>query len=390
MMLGFLLARAGVDVVVLEKHADFLRDFRGDTIHPSTLELMHELGILEDLLRRPHQEVRELGGQIGSEFVTIADFSHLATHCKFIALMPQWDFLDFLAEHAGRYPAFQLKMEAEAIDLLEEDGRIVGVRAKTRDGPLDIRADLIVGADGRHSIMREKAELQVDELGAPMDVLWFRVSRRPDDGEQTLGRIIRGKMMVMLNRDEYWQCAYLIRKGEFGRIKQIALAGFWRDVVSVVPFLRDRMNELESWDQIKLLTVKVDRLRQWYRPGLLCIGDAAHAMSPIGGVGINLAIQDAVAAANILAVPLARGSISIADLQRVQRRRELPARITQRVQVFIQDRLIRRILGTNEDIPVPWPMKLLKRWPFLRRIPARMVGVGFRSEHVKRAAMDTI
>ena len=383
-MLGLLLARAGVDVVVLEKHADFLRDFRGDTIHPSTLELMYELGILEDLLRRPHQEVRELGGQIGSEFVTIADFSHLATHCKFIALMPQWDFLDFLAEHAGRYPAFQLKMEAEAIDLLEDDGRIVGVRAKTRDGLLHIRADLIVGADGRHSIIREKAELQVDELGAPMDVLWFRVSRRSDDGEQTLGRIIKGKMMVMLNRDDYWQCAYLIRKGEFDRIKQTALVAFWRDVVSVVPFLRDRMNELESWDQIKLLTVKVDRLRQWYRPGLLCIGDAAHAMSPIGGVGINLAIQDAVAAANILAMPLARGSLSIADLQRVQRRRELPARITQRVQVFIQDRLIRRILGTNEDIPVPWPIKLLKRWPFLRRIPARMVGVGFRSEHVKR------
>jgi 2-polyprenyl-6-methoxyphenol hydroxylase-like FAD-dependent oxidoreductase len=390
MMLGLLLARAGVDVVVLEKHADFLRDFRGDTIHPSTLELMYELGILEDLLRRPHQEVRELGGQIGSESVTIADFSHLATHCKFIALMPQWDFLDFLAEHAGRYPAFQLKMEAEAIDLLEDDGRIVGVRAKTRDGPLHIRADLIVGADGRHSIIREKAELQVDELGAPMDVLWFRVSRRSDDGEQTLGRIIRGKMMVMLNRDDYWQCAYLIRKGEFDRIKQTALVAFWKDVVSVVPFLRDRMNELESWDQIKLLTVKVDRLRQWYRPGLLCIGDAAHAMSPIGGVGINLAIQDAVAAANILAMPLARGSLSIADLQRVQRRRELPARITQRVQVFIQDRLIRRILGTNEDIPVPWPIKLLKRWPFLRRIPARMVGVGFRSEHVKRPVLETI
>ena len=207
MMLGFLLARAGVDVVVLEKHSDFLRDFRGDTIHPSTLELMYELGILDDLLRRPHQEVRELGGQIGSEFVTIADFSHLATHCKFIALMPQWDFLNFLAEHAGRYPTFHLKMEAEAIDLLREDGGFVGVRAKTRDGLLDIRADLIVGADGRHSTIREKAQLQIDEFGAPMDVLWFRVSRRSDDGEQTLGHIIRGKMMVMLNRDDYWQCA---------------------------------------------------------------------------------------------------------------------------------------------------------------------------------------
>src|SRR5215831_3874814 len=384
MMLGLLLARAGVHVLVLEKHSDFLRDFRGDTIHPSTLELIHELGTLDDLLRRPHQQLRELGGQIGNEFVMIADFSHLATHCKFIALMPQWNFLDFLAEHADRYPTFQLKMEAEVVDLLEENDRIVGVRAKTLDGPLDIHADLVVGADGRHSIVREKAGLEVDQLGAPMDVLWFRVSRRSEDGQQTLGRIVKGKMMVMLNRHDYWQCAYLIRKGEFDGIKGKGLEAFRTDVVSVVPFLRDRITELESWDQIKLLTVKVDRLRKWYRPGLLCIGDAAHAMSPIGGVGINLAIQDAAAAANILARPLARGSLSIADLRRVQSRRELPTQMTQRVQVFIQDRLIRRILGTNEEIPVPWPMKLLKHWPFLRRIPARMVGIGFRSEHVGR------
>jgi 2-polyprenyl-6-methoxyphenol hydroxylase-like FAD-dependent oxidoreductase len=336
MMLGFLLARAGVDVAVLEKHSDFLRDFRGDTIHPSTLELMYELGILDDLLRRPQQEVRELGAQIGNEFVMIADFSHLATHCKFIALMPQWDFLDFLAEHACRYPTFQLKMQAEVVDLLEADGRIAGVRAKTRDGPLDIRADLVVGADGRHSTVREKAGLQVDELGAPMDVLWFRVSRRSEDGQQSLGRISKGKMVVMLNRHDYWQCAYLIRKGEFDRIKGKGLEAFRTDVVSVVPFLRDHITELESWDQVKLLTVKVDRLRKWCRPGLLCIGDAAHAMSPIGGVGINLAIQDAVAAANVLARPLARGSFSIADLSRVQRRRELPTRMTQRVQVFFR------------------------------------------------------
>ena len=388
-MCGLLLARAGVDVVVLEKHSDFLRDFRGDTSHPSTLELMYELGILNELLRRKHQEVRELGGQIGNEFVMIADLSHLKTHCKFVALMPQWDFLDFLAIQARRYPAFQLKMDAEVIDLLEEDRRIVGVRANTRDGPLDIRADLIVGADGRHSIVRDKARLHVDEFGAPMDVLWFRISRRPDDGEQTLGRIIKGKMIVMLNRDDYWQCAYLIRKGEFDRIKQTALEAFQAEVVSVVPFLRDRITQLESWDQIKLLTVKVDRLRQWYRPGLLCIGDAAHAMSPIGGVGINLAIQDAVAAANILAQPLAQGSISISDLQRVQRRRELRTRMTQRVQVFIQDRLILRILGTNEDIPVPGAVKLLNHWPFLRRLPARMIGVGFRSEHIQRPKIRT-
>jgi 2-polyprenyl-6-methoxyphenol hydroxylase-like FAD-dependent oxidoreductase len=383
MMLGLLLARAGVDVVVLEKHADFLRDFRGDTIHPSTLELMHELGILADFLKQPHQEVSKLGGQIGEEFVTLADFSHLPTRCRFIALMPQWDFLDFLAEHARRYVGFQLKMRAEVIDLLESDERIVGVRANTPDGLVDIRADLVVGADGRHSIVREKAGLPVDEFGAPMDVLWFRVSRRPDDGEQTLGHITKGKMMVMLNRSDYWQCGYLIRKGDLDRIKKNGLASFHRDVVSVAPFLHDRMDELKDWSDIKLLTVRVDRLRKWYRPGLLCIGDAAHAMSPIGGVGVNLAIQDAVAAANILAAPLVRRTLSIADLHRVQRRRELPTRITQAVQVFVQDRLIRRILGTDEQIRLPWLIKLFNDWPFLRRIPARLVGIGFRSEHIQ-------
>ena len=383
MMLGFLLARAGIDVVVLEKHSDFLRDFRGDTIHPSTLELMHELGILEDFLKQPHQEVREVGGQIGNEFVTLADFSHLRTRCKFIALMPQWDFLNFLARHATRYATFHLKMQVEVIDLLEDEGRVAGVQAKTPNGLVELRADLIIGADGRQSIVRQKAGLPVDKFGAPMDVLWFRVSRRSNDGEQSLGRIIKGKMMVMLNRGDYWQCAYLIRKDDLARIKQRGLESFHRDVVSVAPFLHDRTNEVKDWDQIKLLTVLVDRLRKWHRPGLLCIGDAAHAMSPIGGVGINLAIQDAVAAANLLAAALARGSVSIADLKRVQKRRELPTRITQGLQVFIQNRLIRRVLGTNEQIPVPWPMKALRRWPFLRRIPALLLGVGFRAEHVK-------
>jgi 2-polyprenyl-6-methoxyphenol hydroxylase-like FAD-dependent oxidoreductase len=383
LMLGLLLARADVNVVVLEKHSDFLRDFRGDTIHPSTLELMSELGILEDLLKLPHQEVRQLGAQIGNEFVRLADFSHLSTRCKFIALMPQWHFLDFLAGRARRYPGFDLRMQSEAIDLLEEGGRIAGVRAKTPDGVADFRGDLIIGADGRNSIVREKAGMHVDEFGAPMDVLWFRLSRQSADGEQTLGRVTRGRMMVMLNRDDYWQCAYLIRKGDLNRIKAKGLDSFRDDVVSVAPFLKSRMNELTGWDDIKLLTVRVDRLRQWHRPGLLCIGDAAHAMSPIGGVGINLAIQDSVAAANILAGPLARGAVSLADLEQVQRRRELPARVTQAVQVWIQDRLIQQILGTNEQIPVPWPLQLVSRWPLLQRIPARFVGIGFRPEHVR-------
>ncbi len=384
MILGYLLARAGVDVVVLEKHADFLRDFRGDTIHPSTLEVMHELGLLEDFLKRPHQEMRQIGGQIGDDFVIMADFSHLPTQCKFIAFMPQWDFLDFVAEHGKQYSNFRLQMQAEAIDLIEDQGKIVGVLANTPDGRVEIYADLVIGADGRHSILREKAELEIQSFGAPMDVLWFRMTRRDTDDEQTLGRITRGRMMVTLNRGDYWQCAYLIRKGDFEQIKNRGLEAFRADIVAVAPFLRDRTDELKGWEQIKLLTVLVDRLQKWYRPGLLCIGDAAHAMSPIGGVGINLAIQDAVATANLLGERLSRGTVSIADLQRVQFRRELPTRITQTAQVFIQNRLIRQILGSDEQIQLPWILRVLMRWPFLRRIPARLIGIGFRPEHVNR------
>jgi 2-polyprenyl-6-methoxyphenol hydroxylase-like FAD-dependent oxidoreductase len=382
MMLGVLLARAGVDVVVLEKHADFLRDFRGDTIHPSTLEVMYELGILDEFLKRPHQELSQIAGQIGGETVIIADFSHLPTKCKFIAFMPQWDFLDFLADYGRGYPTFHLKMEAEAVDLLRENDRIVGVRATTTDGLKEIRADLVVGADGRHSIVRERAGLTVDSFGAPIDVLWFRLSRRPEDGGQTLGRILPGRIMVMLNRDDYWQCAFVISKGQFDEIKKKGLESFRRQIATVAPFVTDRVEELRDWSDIKLLTVLVDRLREWYRPGLLCIGDAAHAMSPIAGVGINLAIQDAVAAANILASPLSEGGISTRDLQKVQSRRLLPTRLTQRLQVFMQDRVIRPVLS-SQQISLPWPLKLLQRWPFLRRIPARSVGIGFRAEQVK-------
>jgi len=384
MILGYLLARAGVDVVVLEKHADFLRDFRGDTIHPSTLEVMHELGLLEDFLKRPHQEMRQIGGQIGDDFVIMADFSHLPTQCKFIAFMPQWDFLDFVAEHGKQYSNFRLQMQTEAIDLIEDQGKIVGVLANRPDGRVEIYADLVIGADGRHSILREKAELEIQSFGAPMDVLWFRMTRRDTDDEQTLGRITQGRMMVTLNRGDYWQCAYLIRKGDFEQIKNRGLEAFRADIVAVAPFLRDRTDELKGWEQIKLLTVLVDRLQKWYRPGLLCIGDAAHAMSPIGGVGINLAIQDAVATANLLGERLSRGTVSIADLQRVQFRRELPTRITQTAQVFIQNRLIRQILGSDEQIQLPWILRVLMRWPFLRRIPARLIGIGFRPEHVNR------
>jgi 2-polyprenyl-6-methoxyphenol hydroxylase-like FAD-dependent oxidoreductase len=383
MVLGFLLARAGVDVVVLEKHADFLRDFRGDTIHPSTLELMYELGILDEFLRRPHQELAQLGAQIEDFVVTVADFSHLPTHCKFIALMPQWDFLNFFAEKGKQYPQFQLRMEAEVTELLEENGCVAGVRAKTPQGVLEVRADLTVGADGRHSIVREKAGLEVIDLGAPIDVLWMRLGRQPSDPNQTLGRIRAGKILVTLDRGDYWQCAYIIPKGAFDAIRQKGLPAFREHIVSLAPFLHGRVDELRDWNDIKLLSVAVDRLRQWSRRGLVCIGDSAHAMSPVGGVGINLAIQDAVAAANILAQPLLRGAVSEEQLREVQRRREYPTRMTQRLQVFAHTRLLGPALSYQSPIRrLPLLFKLLQQFPVLRRIPARVVGLGFRPEHV--------
>jgi 2-polyprenyl-6-methoxyphenol hydroxylase-like FAD-dependent oxidoreductase len=383
MMLGFLLARSGVEVMVLEKHADFLRDFRGDTIHPSTLELMYELGLLEEFLKRPHQEARELGGQVGNVQVKVGDFTHLPTRCKFIALMPQWDFLNFIVEQGKRYPGFQVMMQVEATDLIEENGRIAGVRAKTADGTVEIRADLIVGADGRHSIVRERAGLQVTDLGAPMDVLWMRISRLASDPGQTLGHVEAGRILVMINREEYWQCGFVIAKGAAAEIRERGIEQFREDMTRLAPFLRHRVGELKDWNDVSLLTVKVDRLRHWWRPGLLCIGDAAHAMSPVGGVGINLAIQDAVAAANILARKLGERSLSDEDLRAVQRRREFPTRATQSLQIFIQKRIIRHVLASDQPLTVPWLLKLAQHWAFLRRIPARVIGIGFRPEHVR-------
>ncbi len=389
MMLGFLLARAGVEVVVLEKHADFLRDFRGDTIHPSTLEVMHELGILADFLKLPHTEVFQIAGQFGDETIMVADFSHLPTKCKFIAFMPQWDFLDFIVDHALLYPNFHLVMQAEVSELIEEGHNIVGVMAQTPEGILEIRADLVVGADGRSSVVRERAGLEVEDLGAPIDVLWFRLSRQPSDPGQASGRIISGKIMVTFNRDSYWQCGYVIAKGALEKIKQRGLDPFRADIMTLAPFLRDRVSEIRGWDGIKLLTVKVDRLRQWYRPGLLCIGDAAHAMSPVGGIGINLAIQDAVAAANILWRPLSQGWISPSHLQKVQWRRELPTRLTQWAQVQVQNRVLGRVLGSKQQVAAPAVLQLFNRFPALRRIPARLIGIGVRPEHVKSPDMSS-
>jgi 2-polyprenyl-6-methoxyphenol hydroxylase-like FAD-dependent oxidoreductase len=383
MLLGFLLARAGVSVAVLERHTDFFRDFRGDTIHPSTLEIMYELGLLDGLLALPHQEVRELGASIGGQFMKIADFTHLPTHCKFLAFMPQWDFLNFLAAQAKRYPSFDLRMEANVHDLLWADGRVTGVRASQPNDELEVRADLVVGADGRHSIVREKAGLVVDDFGVPMDVLWFRISRRPDDPRQALGWLNHGKLLIMIDRTDYFQCGYTIRKGTYEQIKQRGVDAFRADIASLAPFLRERLSEVPDWDQISLLSVVVNIAREWFRPGLLCIGDAAHAMSPIGGVGINLATQDAVATANILARPLRASAASVGLLAQVQRRRQFPTRVTQRAQVFIQDQLLNRILGVDKPMAPPWPLRLLNRWPLLRRLPAQLVGIGVRPEHVK-------
>lgn len=385
-MLGFLLARAGVEVTVLEKHADFFRDFRGDTIHPSTLELMHELGLLDEFLKVQHDEVRELTAQIGDARVKVADFTHLPTRCKFIALMPQWDFLDFLAKQGQRFPTFDLRMGAEAVDLIEEGGRITGVRAKTAGGMIDIRADLVVGCDGRHSTVRERAGLAVEDLGAPIDVLWFRLSRRDSDTPETFGHLEAGRMMIMLNRRDYWQCAYVIAKGGIEAVKREGLAAFRQNVLAMSPFLDDRISELDDWDKIKLLTVAVDRLKTWHRPGLLCIGDAAHAMSPVGGVGVNLAVQDAVATANILAQALKERRVTAELLAAVETRRSLPMRVIQRLQVFVHNRVLTRVLASRGRIAPPWPVKLLNRFPLLRRLPAYIIGIGVRPEHIRTSA----
>jgi 2-polyprenyl-6-methoxyphenol hydroxylase-like FAD-dependent oxidoreductase len=381
-MLGFLLARAGVGVVILEKHPDFFRDFRGDTIHPSTLQVMHELGLLDEFLKIRHEEIRHLRALIGDTEVQVCDFTHLPTICKFIALMPQWDFLNFLVEQGKRYPGFDLRLETEATDLVIEGDRVVGLRTESPEGPLEIRADLVVGADGRHSIVRERAGFQVESLGAPMDVLWMRMSRKTGDPEQTGGTVNYGHMMVQLNRNDYWQCAYLIRKGGYDELRARGLDAFRADIVKLTPFLVDRVNELKDWDDVKLLTVAVDRLKKWWRTGLLCIGDAAHAMSPIGGVGVNLAVQDAIATANILAAPLREGRLTTSDLEAVQRRRTFPMKVIQAMQVTVQQRVIDKMLGSDQPVTAPWIMHLFNWFPLLRRIPARIVGIGIRPEHI--------
>jgi 2-polyprenyl-6-methoxyphenol hydroxylase-like FAD-dependent oxidoreductase len=383
MMLGFLLARAGIDVVVLEKHADFLRDFRGDTVHPSTMQVMHELGLLNAFLERPHSEVRSIAIQIGSEQLTVGDFTHLPTQAKFIAFMPQWDFLDFLADNGKQLTDFHLYMRTEATGLLRDGDRVSGLTADGPDGPLNIHAELVVACDGRHSTLRDATGFRVIEHGTPIDVLWLRVSKHPSDPNQTFGHIDAGRFFVMLDRNDYWQCAFVIAKGGIDQVHARGLDAFRADIARLSPFVGNRVQEIASWDDVKLLTVAVNRLETWYRPGLLFIGDAAHAMSPVAGVGINLAIQDAVAAANVLVPRMRLGAPTQDDLRAVQQRREWPTRMTQRMQVLIQDRVINSVLRSTATPRPPLVAQLLGRFPPLRRLPARIVGMGFRPEHIR-------
>lgn len=386
MMLGLLLARAGVRVLVVEQHRDFLRDFRGDTIHPSTLELLHELALLEEFLRLPHQKVREIRAQIGGTVLPVADFTRLPVRCPYIAMIPQWDFLDFLARSAARYPGFELRMEREVTGLIVEEEKVRGVQC----GEERIHADLVVAADGRHSLLRGRAALPLVDLGAPIDVLWFRLSRKPTDTQATMGRFDRGSVAVMLERGDYWQCAFVIGKGSLAALRERGLGSLRSRLAALLGFPHERILELASWEDLKLLTVQVNRLTRWAREGLLCIGDAAHAMSPVGGVGINLAIQDAVAAANRLHTEFRVGAPPLAALLDVQKRREFPTRITQRFQVLVQDNILQRVL---EEDPAGWPMqpplaaRLLGRYALLRRIPARMIGMGARPEHIRSPAV---
>jgi 2-polyprenyl-6-methoxyphenol hydroxylase-like FAD-dependent oxidoreductase len=376
-MLGYLLARAGVAVTVLEKHQDFFRDFRGDTVHPSTLEILRELGLLEDFLQVPHQQLTSIGGVVGDFRFEAADFRHLPTHCKFVALMPQWDFLDFLSSRAKKFPGFRLLMQHEAVGLVPE-----GVEARTPEGPLQIRARLVVGCDGRHSTIRQAANLEVLEFGVPIDVLWFRLSRKPDDPEQLLGNINYGKALILINRGDYFQSGLIIPKGSFERIQRDGLDAFREDISKIAPYLGDRVQELENWDRIKLLTVRINRLPRWHLPGLLCIGDAAHAMSPAGGVGINLAIQDAVATANLLAEHLRAGAVPEAALASVQQRREFPTRVTQFLQVNAH-KAFAKIFDNPGPIKAPWQLRAAVRIPGIQRLIARAVGLGARPEHIQ-------
>jgi len=383
-MLAYLLARRGVSVTVLEKHKDFFRDFRGDTVHPSTLEVMYELGILDEFLAVPHQELRSISGVVGAYSFKVADFTRVPTHCKFVALMPQWDFLNFLSERARKFSGFDLRMQHEATHLLREDGKIVGVVAQTPNGRMQISANLVVACDGRHSTIRNAAKLPLTEFGVPMDVLWFRIGRHANDPEQLFGNINYGRALVLINRGDYFQAGLIIRKGSFEEMKTAGMETFRETIARIAPYLGDRVQELQSWDDINLLTVKLNRLARWHEPGLLCIGDAAHAMSPAGGVGINLAIQDAVASANLLADALRECRVTPELLARVQRRREFPARMTQAAQANAH-KLFAQLFRQSGPLQPPWQLKATVQIPGITHVIGRAIGVGVRPEHINDA-----
>lgn len=382
MMLGYMLARAGVPVTVLEKHKDFNRDFRGDTVHPSTMEIFYQLGLLEEFLKLPHQELASIGGRVGGFAFQAVDFSHLPVHNRFVALMPQWDLLNFIAERAGAFPNFRLCMEHEVTRLIDEQGKIAGVEARTPEGKVEIRAKLVIGCDGRHSTTRQAGGFEVQEFGVPIDVLWFRLRRNSNDPEQSLGNINYGKILILINRGDYYQAGLIIAKGSFERMRGRGLDAFQRDIGEIAPYLGDRAPELQGWDQIKLLSVQINRLRRWHRPGLLCIGDAAHAMSPAGGVGINLAVQDAVATANLLAGPLREGNVAEAHLEQIERRRTFPTRVIQALQVRAHNGMA-KIFANPGPAKAPWQLKLALKVPGIRRLVGRVLGMGVRPERVQ-------
>ena len=388
-VLGYLLARAGIDVVVLEKHDDFLRDFRGDTIHPSILEILDQLGLAEAFLSLPHSEVSNVGGRTTAGQTISFTFKRLPTKFPFIAFVPQWDFLEFMTAHAARFPSFTLLRNAEVVDLIERDGAVRGVRYRAADGGVhELTALLTVGADGRSSRTRDAAGLARLETSPAMDVMWFRLTRRPDEVRAIAGRLGAGRVLVMLDRGDYWQIAFVIAKGTAEQIRTAGLDHFRSDIVNVAPELADRVGQITDWEQVKLLTVRADRLLRWHKPGYLAIGDAAHAMSPIGGLGINVAIQDAVAAANVLWRPLSEGRASEADLSEVQRRRERPVRLMQAFQAGVQNRFLKPTLDSTTAPSIPLIVRLIARLPILRDIPPRLIAFGIGRPHVESPARD--
>jgi 2-polyprenyl-6-methoxyphenol hydroxylase-like FAD-dependent oxidoreductase len=381
-MLGFLLARAGIQVTVLEKHKDFFRDFRGDTIHPSTLELLHELDLLEKFLKIPHSQVTGLSAIVGGQRFLMSDFSHLSTHCKYIALMPQWDFLNFLSAEAARFPSFTLRMGWEATGLLQQDSAIVGVTANTPDGPVEVPATLTIGCDGRHAISREAANLPLFDYGVPVDILWLRIARQPSDPENALGYVNYGRFIILINRNDYFQVGYLIPKDAFPQIQQNGLPAFQQSIERIVPFLAGRTSEIDSWDKVKLLTIQVNRLREWSSPGLLCIGDAAHAMSPVGGIGINIALQDAVATANLLTESLLSDTLTEHNLASVQHYRQNAVRNTQRMQVFAH-RILHRLLRDTDPVKPPLALRIVTKIPGFEHLVGHFIGLGLQPQQIK-------